>query len=525
MRSIPLALAWETYRRGGILLVGFLGANAITVFLMSALRMEMQLNPIQPELLAMHVALVQLNMFIFGATVLHAQGWISRLYTHPIRNEALAGWHMLYAMILMASQVALSTYLLNTIFGLQWPILGPALFAAAGMAAAQAISWLAGKTMWLFAAVAVVGTALCLWHNSRYGGIFSPPTRLWNDVTGLEFAFLSCVVAASYCVGVMGIARGRCGEPPFSFGFFEWLGRVLDSKYDETRSFKSPADAQFWFFWERRGLLLPGMTVAGIIVTLGIWGSFVRNPEDLVKACVVGGGALSLLAVVSGLAFGNIGTKEGSFDVGHFLGTRPITTSDMSNTILKAGALSTLVTWSIWAGVFAIALAILFLTGNLPDPLLPEGVQWWYFPATLLGCWTALALCIAGGLLGDLRWFGFVYAGVMLTGLTLSVVAKFFLTPAALSLLQDSVLSIAGIAMVLGTMWVFARAYLFSYVSGLVLCASMVAWLVLTGIVVYEWRSHPVTTFPTYLFVIGLLAASQAPFAAAPLALAFNRNQ
>ena len=83
MRSIPLALAWETYRRSWVLLAGFLGGNAITVFLMSALRQEAYFNPLQPELLAMHIALVQLNMCPnarrgIGLCVCHADGPFSR---------------------------------------------------------------------------------------------------------------------------------------------------------------------------------------------------------------------------------------------------------------------------------------------------------------------------------------------------------------------------------------------------------------------------------------------------------------
>ena len=82
--------------------------------------------------------------------------------------------------------------------------------------------------------------------------------------------------------------------------------------------------------------------------------------------------------------------------MGHFLATRPMTSTDMARTMLKAAGISLLVAWALWAVAFLALFAILLLSHVDPRPQLPNEVGWWYFPITLLGTWMrACAACNA----------------------------------------------------------------------------------------------------------------------------------
>ncbi|MEK6257996.1 MAG: hypothetical protein AABP62_05185 [Planctomycetota bacterium] len=525
MRSIPLAMTWEALQRGRWgLLLGLLGANLMPVLLLAALGHEGGFDPEDHSLTVMHVVLVQMNMFAFGAAIYSAQGTPSRLYSYPIRTESLVAWHMLLAMALVALEMSASTAVLNALFGLHWPLWGPALFSAAALVAIQATLWLTEKSAWLLFAMTLVAAGLGLWLKSRFGPMFSQPTRLWLEVTSSEVATLLAVVALSYWVAIIGVARNRCGEPLGSLGIVAWFVRVFEDP--EVRlSFRSPAEAQFWFEWRKKGWLVTGIVNFCLMLGLVAWLIFNRDPKELVEGFLVGGGLLSTLGLAVGLIVGNAGPSDSNLEMGHFLGTRPMTSADMSRTILKTAALSVLIAWATWAAAFLILFGILLATQTMPQPFLPSGVQWWYFPATLLGSWTVLALVTSLGLAGRMTWIGFLFFGLFGLIIALCLFSKFALSHAAQSQLFYGLMAAGGIAFVLGTVWAYAAALRRSLVGGPVVCAAASVWIALSAVVMLEWVRHPVEQFPVYLFTIGLMAAAVAPLATAPLALTWNRNR
>jgi len=50
-------------------------------------------------------------------------------------------------------------------------------------------------------------------------------------------------------------------------------------------------------------------------------------------------------------------------------------------------------------------------------------------------------------------------------------------------------------------------------------------WLALSSLVMLEAVLHRERPFPLYVLIVGLVALAVAPLAAAPLALAWNRNR
>src|SRR5262249_39593771 len=152
-----------------------------------------------------------------------------------------------------------------------------------------------------------------------------------------------------------------------------------------SRRFQSPAQAQLWFEWRKKGWGMPGMVIMGLLMATGIWLLMNRNPTALFEGFLAGGAILALGCFLGGFLFGNVGPNDADPQMGHFLGTRPITSVEFSRIILKAMAKSVLFAWVIWIVAFGLLYAILLALRVNFRAVLPEQVGWWYFPATLLG--------------------------------------------------------------------------------------------------------------------------------------------
>src|SRR5580704_4935508 len=199
MRSIPLAMTWEMLRRGWwVLALGALGANALPVLLFTVLRYEGPLDPADQSQIIMNMVIVQINVFLFAAAASAALGPPSRLYTFPVSTSSLVAWHLVLGMLAVALELIASTAMLNAMFGLEWRLWGPAMFAAVAMAAFQAAIWLTEKSGWFLLAISVVSIGLCLWFKSLYGPMFSVPTHYWTEVTPAQVATLLAIGIAAY---------------------------------------------------------------------------------------------------------------------------------------------------------------------------------------------------------------------------------------------------------------------------------------------------------------------------------------
>lgn len=65
MRSVPLAMTWEMLWKGFWTLIGLsLAANALPVFLLTALRSDGAIDVNEPVWVIMHLTLIQISVFV-----------------------------------------------------------------------------------------------------------------------------------------------------------------------------------------------------------------------------------------------------------------------------------------------------------------------------------------------------------------------------------------------------------------------------------------------------------------------------
>lgn len=525
MRSIPVAMTWEMLKRGRWNLLAFATvANLLPAFLLAALRHEGLDDPGVPSMLVIHIMLVQLNMLIFGCALFDAQGQPSRLYALPISTASLVTWQMFPAMVLVGLESVASTAILNAAFDLGWPLWGPAIFAAVGVAAILAVLWSTDKSGWLPIAIGVVGASLGLWFKSRFGPTFSQPTHQWVEVTPVEVLTMLIVAGLSYYAAVVGVTRRRCGEPLPSLGIVAFIERVFDPPPEFGPSFSSPLQAQFWFEWRKKGWAMPSVVVFGMFIGLCIWGIFNRDWKDLFEGFVAGGLLLTAMGFL-GLFLGNVGNNDTTFEIGHFLATRPLTNTQVARTTLKVLARSVLIAWAIWAVPFVILFAVCFALQPLELAAFLKDIGWWYLPATLLGSWTTVSILAAISMTGRSQLLAQLICGFLAAFIGVALFRRFVL-PVSAQLPFDRGIGITiGVLLLVGTAWSFVAARRRSLIGAPTVGAAATVWTVLSGLIVLDWALHPARPWLAGVLAVSFAALVVAPLAAAPLALAWNRNR
>jgi hypothetical protein len=536
MKSIPIAMTWELLRRGRWrLLVGALAANALPAIILGSLRLEGGLSPREPSTIQIHYIMVQLNMLVFGAAVFAVQGKPSRLYALPVSTATIVAWHLLPAMIVMVIESALSTLALNALFGLSWPVWGPAIFLAVMLAALDAAIWLTEKSAWTVVAIALVAAAFGFWFKSRFGPLFSPPKQMWSTLTAAEVFTMAAAALVAYFVGVHAVARNRRGDRLPEIGIIAWIDRLLDPAPALGAPFSSSHAAQFWCEWRRKGWAMPAAVVLLMTFGLVIWLVFSRDPLVLIGGVVAGGGMLSLLGFVGGLLIGNCGPNDANYEMGQFLATRPMTSTNMARILLRTAGLSTLIAWAEWvvAGlvVYGILLAFQWEAKLAMDRDL--NLAWWYFPATLLGPWVVAAVGASVLVTGRSKPFVVIGTALLVSWMGLLIFAKFCLTwPAREELFRDVAVA-AGVVLIVLTVWLFVVARRRALITSAVVLASLIGWMALCLLAAMlgprdqaeQFRMFATFPWQGWLVVAGLLGLVVFPFAAMPLAIAWNRNR
>jgi hypothetical protein len=526
MRSIPWVMTLDFLRRGRWMLPSLaLLANAMPLLLLTALRASEALNPSDSSHITMHIVLTQMSMWIFGVAIISSMGPVSKMYALPVTTTTIVVWRLLLLAGLAFTVGALNTLLINVLFDVDWPVWGPALLLAAALALAQASVWYADKSIWCVVALALLALGYGAWMRSRYGSFWSPPSHYWREISLGDAAVMLGMLALALLVGVAGVARGRRGEPPLSLGLLEGLQRWLDGMRAVMPPFHSPVAAQFWYEWRRKGWMMPAGAAFGLAIAFAAWLAFSRDPGDLWEGIFGLGGCLTILGFVAGMIIGHQGPSDVNFDLGSFFATRPLTTTTLANTLLKACGLSVLLAWTMWAlafvGVYAALRAM-----SVPTPLLPNQLQWWFYPATLLGPWIAATLLGCIGLSGRIRLFIEIGGGLLGAWIALTLFGQFALSDDAQALLRSGSLVALGVACVVGSLVVYARAWRQGLIEWPAVYIAGSLWIALCLAAWFAFgQPLSLMLLASYALTCGLLALALAPLAAAPLALDWNRTR
>ena len=263
-----------------------------------------------------------------------------------------------------------------------------------------------------------------------------------------------------------------------------------------------------------------------VVVGLGCWLIFNRVPRALLEGFVVGGGAmLPTVGCVLGLVVGNAGPRDTEYEMGNFLATRPMTDTDLARTILKSAGQGVIIAWGIWAATFLTLYLILLACGVDPSPILPQGVEWWFLPATLLGLWASVTLVTCLGLMGRPKLVMILFIAGISLFIGAMLVSKFALSHDGQRLLLRGSLFTMSTAFMLGTAWVFIAARRRALIASPTIYWAIAAGVLLGSLVGIDRVLHPARPLAEHALAVGLATLALAPLAAAPLALSWNRHR
>jgi hypothetical protein len=526
MRSIPFAMTWDMLRRWWWCLIGFgVGANALPVLLFGILQHDGTLEPGDTTSVMLHAVLVEISWLGFGVAVFGALGTPARLYTLPIRSSTIALVQMVQGMVLIAVESIVSTALLNAAFGLRWPLLGPALFAAAGFASVLAVFRLCEKSGWVILVATAALTAESVWFKSQDGPVFGTATHVWPVVTGGDLLTLGLMSVLAYGIAVAGVARNRCGQPPLTVGFFAWLARVCATTPQTGRPFRTSGRAQLWFEWRTKGWVMPATIAICVSGGFLLWLIFIRDVRALYGGLYFTGGLIAFSGLLIGFGLGQVGSRDSDVQMSQFLATRPATSTDIARSILKCAAQGLVIVWAIWA-VALLALGALLQAIQVTFPVrLPEPLGWWYVPTMLVSAWAAMGLSIPLVLTGRKRMQLATFFSTISLFIGLMLFSKLALSRDGQDQFFRGALAVAGALLILGTVWAFVAAKKRALVSPPTVVAAASTWGLLCALVAVYGMSHPEEGLLTYFTAAGVLALAVSPLATAPLALAWNRNR
>lgn len=527
MKSIPVAMTWELLRRGlAILPTAALCANLLPLLLLSALRLDGGLDPSDPSMLAIFFTVTPINTFLFSVALFQALGPLARFYPLPVSTRSLVAWQLLLAMALTAIESMTSTLVLNRMFELNWPCFGPALLASIGAASVLTALWSAEKSGWLPVAVCAAAAVPGCWFKSRFGPMFSQPQHQWSAVTPVEFLSLLLFAGMIYGIAVKGVARRRCGELLPSLGIVEWFERVLDPPADETFSNSTAEQAQYWMLWRQKGWAIPIIVLFGMLIGLSIWGLFVRELQPLLEGYVAGGAMLTL-AGCCGLFLGNLGSDDVTYGMGHFLATRPLTSTKIAEITLRVLGKSVLLAWSVWAVPFLILLA--WSASGQTDTITRVDLLfhwgWRFLPVTLLSCWMTTSVLASLAMTGRTNLAPYLIFSALVIVIGYIMVVKYAVTVPTRDTLNHGFGISMGILMLAGTVGTYRFAIRGRLIRQSTAIAAFTVWMLLCVLILADTWFHPDRPVVVAVLALGLAAIVVLPLSAAPLAVASNRTR
>ncbi len=548
MRSMPQALMWETMSHGRWSLPSFFLLAIMLPLLVYGALSGLTFDPKAHEFVVLQSAFLLIVIFQLAIGVAIAQGPLSRLYALPISSNSIVAWHMFSGALLLSAETAAAAWLLNTLFQVNWPILGPALFAAAAWSAFQVLMSVSSQgSVPAFFLAGVPGIMLCLWLQMRYGAWFSPPKHYWNELTPTEVLTLFGVCGVCFVMTTFSVNLARCGERMPTLGILSWIEKLWEN-FERSRAqrprFRSAAAAQFWYEWQVKGVALPFVTLLMMLfaVTCGLVAWYMQTTDlgSLYEGNLFLGGFVSALALPAGVAIGlemdvkasgqrqtqlgdSISESQFESGMGSFLGSRPFSSMDFARAILRNAAQSSLMAWLIWFAVFAGCLLTMWLTKQMPSSFMPRDTGLLFIPMTVLGPWIALSNLSTIGLSGrGMKIFLALVSLLVGYGVLMGVINHF--TNALVAQQVHSVITtIASVLVVAATIWAFAFAWRQKHLTSrallgtaLAACILVIAAILLRPVDVHFIFFPLVILFATFVVL---------PLASAPLAIAWNRHR
>ncbi|HTI51118.1 MAG TPA: hypothetical protein VL475_09205, partial [Planctomycetaceae bacterium] len=328
---------------------------------------------------------------------------------------------------------------------------------------------------------------------------------------------------------LVGVRRDRCGDNLRWLGLYQWFESRSFGRRVSGRAFRSPAAAQFWFVWRQKGLFLPVVVVFAFATVCLVVVIRRKGFDDFLFGTVLTGVLLPIAGLLVGLVLGQSGGGRDKSEMGSFLASRPVADRGFSNPALLVAALTTVLSWTIWA-VLVVAVGALVRAADRSEVLQSFSVpSLWNLLLPLPFTWLAITSAACLMQTGRSRLMAQIFAVLFVLLLCWMFLAgpvwKLGGVAAAIPIGAMS------IAATLGTLIAYAGALRSRLIPLRVALLSLSVWL-LGCLAIEAWMRENASSLQggaplPLLWVIGfgLLSLAIMPLAAGPLAIAWNRHR
>ena len=544
MRSPGAAIAWEfrqRHRWGLIVLTGYVLVLAIIRLVILEPGGRVNFEDEQSFAFAVIVPLTATFMYFLAVFSFGLSGDVAsrqsiypaRMFTLPVTTGALAGWPMLYGSIAMAILWLATRLLAAWPSGFEIPIIWPALLAASLLAWTQALTWMPYPlrglrvivtVLWLTVIDAVVMVAL-----------------QYKAPEPVMLAILAPHVPLAYLAARFALGRARRGDVSDWRRIFTPLGEIADVRTRRRKHFPSPARAQVWFEWRRHGWSLPAMV--GILLPFELALLFVFSDTPVIVFEVLAGVLLTppFMAAFVAATVSKSNAGSDSYGVTPFIATRPLTNASLIAAKLKATIWSTLAAWLLVLIAIPLALRlsgtsqmVIEWAHQLVEAVgMPRAIAIVLlgFSALLSSTWKQLVQSLYIGMSGR-EWLVKASVFVVLSFLAIIVPLAHWVigNRVVMAVLWNNFALIAAVLVCFklsAAVWIAMRLHDKRLLSDRTLVIGAVCWDVavfaLYGVLVWI---VPLVLIGNYaLALVAILEVPLARFAAAPLALAWNRHR
>ncbi|HZF29680.1 MAG TPA: hypothetical protein VE907_11205 [Gammaproteobacteria bacterium] len=427
MRGAPIALGWAIWRRHRGALVGIVVLNVISWLG----HLSGAVGPLagEPAMLDTLFAAISI-LTVFGALGYVETQEDGNIGTFPRRLFALPVSSFCLVAVPMLAGIACIELLYFAWAerlshgGSTSPLFIGVLFASS-MVFYQTALWTLARLGAL--RIVVVGViAVAMFGIGFLPGMVAGEPSFWRTERGLA-AIVSALALAAFVHAWRHVARlrsaGGVAPPPFA----HLRARLTDALPGRRRGFSSAAAAQFWFEWQRTGMVLPLLVGGVLVLVIGPYSWFLRNDPGYLLPLVFWTLATPVfVAAPWGMAFGQSKPWTEDFSIPSFVATKPLSAQQLVATKIEVAAASAALSWLVVLGFLVVWL----LSWADLTPLSRFAIQLWAFQGeSVLAVYGIAALTVTVGVFLTFRllianlWIGMCSSSLVLVGSAIGLFA------------------------------------------------------------------------------------------------------
>src|SRR5207237_3620572 len=359
MRSPALAMGWEFRRRhlwALIAMPSILPSHTAIKLLFLRPMEPIRLDPPDGRAAVVITPLTATYFYLLAAFSFGLAGdlgarpsiYPARMFALPLRTAALVGWPMLYGTAAVTILWLVTALSARWPWGIELPLIWPALLAAVFLAWTQALMWMPYGLPGLRAIVTVPWLAtldaaalLAIHYHVR---------------EPMMVAFLVPQLPLAYVTACSAVGRARRGEVPDWRGMFARpaSNAVLTRRRDH---FPSPARAQAWCEWRWHGRSLPALVGLLLPFELALLWLAKDAPAFVFEILFLATVTPPFMAAFMAWTVSQPNPQvRDSYGVPPFIATRPLTSAELIAAKLKMAMWSTVAAWLLVVVAMPLAL-------------------------------------------------------------------------------------------------------------------------------------------------------------------------